>query len=39
MTIALVGHVPLFAGAARICLVAPLLGFTVKGERRMRHAA
>jgi Inner membrane protein YgaP-like, transmembrane domain len=39
VVIAIVGLVPLLAGAVGICLLAPLLGYTLKGERRMRHAS
>jgi DUF2892 family protein len=36
--IAVVGMVPLIAGMVGICLVAPLAGYTLRGERRVSHA-
>jgi DUF2892 family protein len=36
--IAVIGLIPLFAGAAGICLLAPLFGYTVAGEPRRGHA-
>lgn len=34
IVIAVVGLVPLIAGLGGICLVAPLLGFTLKGQKK-----
>ncbi len=36
--IAVIGLVPLIAGMVGICLVAPLAGYTLRGERRVSHA-
>ncbi len=35
--IAAIGLIPLFAGAAGICLLAPLFGYTLAGEPRRAH--
>jgi hypothetical protein len=32
--VAVIGLIPLFAGAAGICLLAPLFGYTLAGESR-----
>lgn len=39
LIIALVGLVPLVAGAVGICLLAPLFGYTLTGEHHTRRAA
>jgi Protein of unknown function (DUF2892) len=36
--VAAIGLIPLFAGSAGICLLAPLFGYTVAGEPRRGHA-
>jgi hypothetical protein len=37
IVVALIGLVPLAAGLAGVCFLAPLFGYTLKGERRL-HA-
>jgi hypothetical protein len=32
--VAIIGLVPLFVGMAGICLIAPLFGYTLNGEKR-----
>ncbi len=34
IVLAVIGLVPLLAGLAGVCLVAPLFGFTLKGQHR-----
>ena len=36
--VAAIGLIPLFAGSAGICLLAPLFGYTLAGEPRRGHA-
>jgi hypothetical protein len=36
--LAAIGLVPLFAGSAGICLLAPLFGYTLTGAPRRAHA-
>ena len=34
IVLAVIGLVPLLAGLGGVCLIAPLFGFTLKGQRR-----
>jgi hypothetical protein len=35
--VAVIGLIPLFAGAVGVCLLAPLFGYTLAGEPRKAH--
>ena len=39
LVLAAIGLLPLFAGLIGVCLIAPLFGYTLTGERRARHAS
>lgn len=38
LIVAIIGLIPLFAGLAGICLLAPLGGYTLRGKRHTGHA-